>query len=193
MCRNRFDEDFDFKEPAKGNVESYLNWYMYYEIGAEKHASRSMFVKELKDYSLVDYDFSNKDLYCIRFENCNLSSCRFNNSNLYNASFINCIICYADFSRAVCDAEMRIINKDKLPMPDFSYFETIDSVDYPYRIFMNSWWERAFCYFESLLVGPKDMLKNHFYQAGSKSTLTSISGEMNCGKASYLFINRAET
>lgn len=247
--KNRFDEDFDFKEPAKGNVESYLNWYMYYEIGAERHASKSLFVKELKDFSLVGYDFSNKDLYCIRFENCNLSSCRFNNSNLYNASFINCIICYADFSKAilegakfrgckllgssfegcssydvsfecsigfnvlsmmherdpralavaceplyrhtVCDAEMRMINKNKLPLPDFSYFETIDSVDYPYRIFMNSWWERAFCYFESLLVGPKDMLKNHFYDkdvlsiAGVDFSNADLSGYDLSGMSFY--------
>lgn len=220
MQKSGFDEDFDFKVPLKSNVDEYIKWYMYYEIGAENHVSKPMFFDGLKDLDLVGYDFSNKDLYNIRFENCNLSSCKFTNSNLYNASFVDCIICYADFSKAVlegasfwrckllgssfegcssynvcfessvgfnlagmvqerdfraiavaceplyrhniCDVVMRWINREKLPFPDFSYFETIDSVDYPYSTFMTSWWGRELSHLEALFLGPKKMLEHHF-------------------------------
>lgn len=187
-----FNEDFDFKVPEKKDIWEYLNWYMYYEIGAEKFIDVPS-VKQLKDLDLVGYDFSNMDLWGINFDNCNLSGCKFINSDLYNANFHNCIICNADFSNAVveaawfcgcklsgtsfkgcssynfsvsdcagfsdfgmvrerdqravsvlceplyrrgcCEDTMKEINQKGLPLPDFSYFDTISSVDYPYKKF----------------------------------------------------------
>ena len=187
-----FNEDFDFKVPIKKDIWDYLNWYMYYEIGAEDYVVAPS-VKHLKDLDLTGYDFSNMDLWGINFDNCNLSGCKFVNSNLYNANFHNCLICNSDFSDAVveavwfcncklsgtffkgcssynfsftncvgvsaygmvkerdqravavtceplyrrgcCDSVMREINRKGFPLPDFSYFSTIISVDYPYSSF----------------------------------------------------------